>query len=288
MRMKIVSLLAGASVPLILAGSASGAFLGLKTAKKFVDPADIAADTNIPGIFNLLVANVYAAFTPGDAAAAVISVGGSAALGIPLQINTKDGTFFQHPLGNAAHLSPSAALANTPGFNTLKHDSFVTIGRKLDDDPVDGPDQTQVIGLDSWTCRQLTGSDEVKWFLAGFPAQGAPGQGADNPPDEVLIAQFTVANFGPFGFVSGQMFVNGIHTNVAGVVEEFTIVALFDNGISISCVSDLDSNGGVGLPDLLVLLAAWGANPCGPPDIDGDGMVAVPDLLTLLAAWGPC
>ena len=42
------------------------------------------------------------------------------------------------------------------------------------------------------------------------------------------------------------------------------------------------------VPDLLVLLAAWGSVTCGPPDIDGDGMVAVPDLLTLLAAWGPC
>ena len=28
-------------------------------------------------------------------------------------------------------------------------------------------------------------------------------------------------------------------------------------------------------------------NPC-PADIDGDGQVAVPDLLTLLAAWGAC
>lgn len=287
MKMKTVSLLAGVCVPLILGGPASGAFLGLKVVFKAVDPADIAADTNIPGIFNLLVANVYAAFTPGDAAAAVISVGGSAALGIPLQINTNDGTFFQHPLGNAAHLSPSAALANTPGFNTLKHDSFVTIGRKLDDDPIDGPDQTQVIGLDSWTCTQLTGSDEVKWFLAGFPAQGAPGQGADNPPDQVLIGQITIANFGPNAFFFGQMFVNGIHTNVAGVVEEFTIVGIFATGHSHICDGDLDGDGVVGVPDLLVLLAAWGTSPCGPPDIDGDGTVAVPDLLILLANWGP-
>ena len=283
MRMKTVSLLAGVSVPLILASTASGAFIGLKWFHKFVDPADIAADTNIPGITSLLVVNVYATFTPGDAAAAVISVGGSAALGIPLQINTKDGTFFQHPIGAADHTSPCSCLTGIPGFNTLKHDSFVTIGKKTD-----LADQTQLIGLDSWTCRQLTGSDEVSWFVDGFPPQGNAGGGPDNPPDQVLIGQFTVANPGPNAFVSGQMFVNGIHTNVAGVVEEFTIVALFDNGVSIGCVSDLDSDGVVGFPDLQVLLAAWGANPCGPPDIDGDGMVAVPDLLTLLAAWGPC
>ena len=35
---------AGASVPLILAGCASGEFVGLKT--ELVDPADIVADTN--------------------------------------------------------------------------------------------------------------------------------------------------------------------------------------------------------------------------------------------------
>ena len=68
--------------------------MGLTTAKKPVDPADIAADVFIPpGVTSLLVVNVYANFTPGDAAAAVIAVGGSGALGIPLQINTRDGTF---------------------------------------------------------------------------------------------------------------------------------------------------------------------------------------------------
>ncbi len=47
-------------------------------------------------------------------------------------------------------------------------------------------------------------------------------------------------------------------------------------------------NGTVGILDLLVLLAAWGTDPGGPPDFDGDGMVGILDLLTLLANWGPC
>ncbi len=55
-----------------------------------------------------------------------------------------------------------------------------------------------------------------------------------------------------------------------------------------SCVGDVDGDGVVGVPDLLLLLAAWGTNPGGPPDFDGDGQVAVPDLLALLANWGPC
>lgn len=52
---------------------------------------------------------------------------------------------------------------------------------------------------------------------------------------------------------------------------------------------DIDGDGSVAVPDLLILLAAWG--PCGdcgncPADIDGDCAVAVPDLLILLANWG--
>ena len=51
------------------------------------------------------------------------------------------------------------------------------------------------------------------------------------------------------------------------------------------------SDGAVNVPDLLILLAAWGPCPvpCPPScagDIDGDCAVAVPDLLILLAHWG--
>ena len=57
---------------------------------------------------------------------------------------------------------------------------------------------------------------------------------------------------------------------------------------SALCPWDLDGGGGVGVEDLLALLAAWGTNPGGPPDFDGDGLVGVSDLLALLAGWGPC
>ncbi len=54
------------------------------------------------------------------------------------------------------------------------------------------------------------------------------------------------------------------------------------------CPADLDSDGQIGVTDLLVLLGAWGTDPGGPPDLDGDGDVGVTDLLALLAGWGPC
>jgi hypothetical protein len=51
--------------------------------------------------------------------------------------------------------------------------------------------------------------------------------------------------------------------------------------------ADLDNNGEVRVPDLIILLGDWG--PCGncPADLDGNGEVRVPDLIILLGAWGP-
>ena len=54
------------------------------------------------------------------------------------------------------------------------------------------------------------------------------------------------------------------------------------------CPWDLDRNNNVGVGDLLILLAAWGTDPGGPPDFDGNNDVGVSDLLVLLANWGPC
>ena len=45
-----------------------------------------------------------------------------------------------------------------------------------------------------------------------------------------------------------------------------------------TCPWDLNGDGTVGIFDLLMLLAAWNADPGGPPDFDGDGNVNVFDL----------
>ena len=57
---------------------------------------------------------------------------------------------------------------------------------------------------------------------------------------------------------------------------------------AVDCPADLDRSGAVGVSDLLLLLAAWGTDPGGPPDFDGNGNVGVEDLLVLLGEWGPC
>jgi hypothetical protein len=47
-------------------------------------------------------------------------------------------------------------------------------------------------------------------------------------------------------------------------------------------------DGQVNIPDLLVLLSAWGTDPGGSPDFDGDGNVGIVDFLELVTNWGPC
>jgi len=85
---------------------------------------------------------------------------------------------------------------------------------------------------------------------------------------------------------------------IVTVVAAILCMALFCPGAaraagpSGGCVGDLTGSGAVGVPDLLILLGAWG--PCIPKegscaaDLNGDANVGVPDLLILLGAWGDC
>ena len=57
---------------------------------------------------------------------------------------------------------------------------------------------------------------------------------------------------------------------------------------SPACPADLDGDGQVRVPDLIMLLSAWGPNAGHPADLDGNDEVRVPDLILLLAAWGLC
>ncbi len=56
---------------------------------------------------------------------------------------------------------------------------------------------------------------------------------------------------------------------------------------SSNCLADIDSDGFVGVSDLLYIIDAWGACTCNE-DIDGDGLVGVSDLLLIIDAWGSC
>ena len=70
-------------------------------------------------------------------------------------------------------------------------------------------------------------------------------------------------------------------------VTEAGIDDLRIDSLTCSNCPDLDGDG-VGTTDLLMLLAACGSDPGGPPDLDSDGNVGVTDLLMLVAEWGSC
>lgn len=55
-----------------------------------------------------------------------------------------------------------------------------------------------------------------------------------------------------------------------------------------NCPADIDSDGQVGIGDLLTLLGAWGTCGSCPADLDDSGDVDIIDLLTVLGAWGTC
>ncbi len=62
----------------------------------------------------------------------------------------------------------------------------------------------------------------------------------------------------------------------------------FQQGAVTCCPGDLNGDGIVNVPDLLLLLGDFGSCDGSPADFDGDGCVGVPDLLALIANFGPC
>ena len=48
----------------------------------------------------------------------------------------------------------------------------------------------------------------------------------------------------------------------------------------------LQGSGQINVPDLLLMLGAFGSTEAPQFDLDGDGRVAVPDLLLMLGAFG--
>ena len=59
-------------------------------------------------------------------------------------------------------------------------------------------------------------------------------------------------------------------------------------GGSASCAGDIDSDGTVGVSDVLAAIGTWGPCENCPADLDGDGMVGVTDLLAIIGQWGDC
>ena len=59
------------------------------------------------------------------------------------------------------------------------------------------------------------------------------------------------------------------------------------NGPPPNCEGDIDSDGQVGLSDVLIILSEWGCSDC-ISDVDGNGTTGFDDVISVLAVWGPC
>ena len=140
-------------------------------------------------------------------------------------------------------------------------------------------------GLDGNGNIRLAFSEPQAWIAADFPG----GLRINLFRDGLLIHSSGIfgpggiGNFG--GLISSELFDSAVLKDVPANFQ----AEIDDLHFGVpACPGDVDGDGMVGVPDLLLLLAAWGTNPGGPPDFDGNGVVADGDLSTLLEAWGPC
>ena len=77
----------------------------------------------------------------------------------------------------------------------------------------------------------------------------------------------------------GRQVTGGEPVNVGGcITDDCDVCEITDLN------ADLNSDGRVGVEDLLIVISSWGGS--GSADIDGDGTVGVTDLLVVISAWG--
>ena len=104
-----------------------------------------------------------------------------------------------------------------------------------------------------------------------------------------------------------------ISRNISLLTSLLMSSAVFSMPYGIGCVSDIDSDGIVGVGDVLSVIDAWGTSnedaDCNGDgfvnvidllaviegwgtssgcDINGDGMIDIIDLLEIVGSWGPC
>lgn len=249
MKARTLKLLAGLGSPLIVAGSASAGFVGLKN--EFVQTP-----------FGIDVMRVYAVFdNPGqDHLLAVAGIPGS-----PMRIRMLNSTFYQHAFGNDQAPNENLIAA----FPSLAFDTFVSIGRLTQTGS--DPDTTQLSkGWPGFPDTCLTGTS-LGWSVSADDPQGAPVDG------QVFIGQYSSTDF--FGF-AGWFLIKAISDGDPDFQVYVAACPL------IPCrLGDVNSDKCVNIQDLLAVLALWGPSSTCAADFDGDGAVGITDLLIVLAEW---
>ncbi len=82
--------------------------------------------------------------------------------------------------------------------------------------------------------------------------------------------------------ISGTILCNNSPDHILGSWTD-----LGGNELCELCANDVTADGGVGVDDVLAIVAAWGGCIC-VEDINGDSVVNVDDLLLVIEAWGSC
>ncbi|NNF44143.1 MAG: hypothetical protein HKN62_14080 [Phycisphaerales bacterium] len=155
----------------------------------------------------------------------------------------------------------------------------------------------------------ITGFSNVVQGLGGGP-EGilyVPGTYPGFDADHVLVALWDEGRIDAFAVdAAGDPLVatrRGFVTEMAGpegaTIDPVTgdlIFSTFSTAHRVFAVRPIDhcpldiapggGDGDIGLADLLLILADWGA--CTAADVTGDGAVDFQDLLTVVGAWGSC
>jgi hypothetical protein len=181
---KALSVFGAAAAPLVLAGPASAAFVGLKAVWK-------------PNPLGILTYDIYAQFTEreGDF---VFAVAGTPLQ--PLEVYVRGGTFFQ-TISCGEDTAPHPAFFEA--FPSTEFDTFVTIGKKT----AIGDATALAPGWPGFGSYYLA-FDDTGWFITPDDPQGAP-----NANNQVLLMQLSTQNglefFGTIlvlGFSNGRVF----------------------------------------------------------------------------------
>ena len=102
----------------------------------------------------------------------------------------------------------------------------------------------------------------------------------------------TLSTFLPAGSIPGTWGISAIAIRDRALnIKRYSFVEYVQFTLDdVVCPADLDGNGSIGAPDLLLILAEFGCmSDCGIADIDGNDQVDVTDALLFLADFGtPC
>lgn len=198
-------------------------------------------------------------------------------------IETDPSGFWHHD--NGRDTAPDESACNADPDVCL--DSFVTIGLdivgqgQMDDTTLD--ESFDSPSFNTSGDGRLLGS----WYDGDF--SGTSTQGVPDEQFRVLVAQLTVQ--------ASYALQGGLKLKLGDGTVSMDPLAVRCS-CPTNCEADLNCDGEVRVPDLIILLGKWGPcpEPCDPGkpgstclgDFDGNCEVRVPDLIVLLGAWGDC